>query len=771
MVSWDFVPNHMVVENLPPDQPSGFSMNGWYFTAKPTVPWQNKFKVTIHGLQWFLLSDGKYDNTTHGPINARRFEEFVETHGKWRTFDFPHPHFGTLQARFSALPAVPKGDWNSNGVIPAFEVELVHHNPAFKAGQAPTGGVPSNVSVPGIVGNPQETMVLTASTGTWTNNPTSFAYQWRRNGVVIAGATATTYTLVSADVGTTITVTVTATNAQGNGTATSAPTAQIAPSAPVNQTLPVITGSAIQGQTLSCSTGTWTASPTSFAYQWRRNGVAVSGATASTYLLTNTDAGSVMTCTVTATNAGGSASATSNATGTVIPLAPVNTVVPTISGSPSEASTLSVTSNGTWTNNPASYAYQWLRNGVAIAGATASTYLLVTADVGTDVSCRVTATNAGGSTASVSNALGPIQAASPLAAITLAWPVGWTMGTNPPQWKSNFDNWVPYDVSTQTGDEHRMMWRRGGTGAYTTEAWQGLDDELVSGGFTWPLYEAAKPLAGGQIEIKEQRRRMNNGVQTAISAESNILSDNISAPAASWDYTDMGVDAIHWFDAQDAGSFSPATGAIASITNKGTSGQQATQGTTVDRPSRVATSNINSLPAIRSTGSTTHHMDGTLSFGSMTDFSFGGSLTQLSIKINGVDYLSNSFASLATPSVVAVTWTAGSGNAVIKFYQNGIVVSQITTATATNPGAVYFVIRAASAGNIGLGRICATNILFNRTLDLARSLDADFGEFLYYDYVPVNADHQKIEGRMAHKWDNESNLDAGHPYRTNPPTV
>jgi hypothetical protein len=61
---------------------------------------------------------------------------------------------------------------------------------------------------------------------------------------------------------------------------------------------------------------------------------------------------------------------------------------------------------GNWNGAPSSYAYQWLRNGTTIAGATASTYTLVAADSGTNVSCRVIATNAAGpSSPSVSNAI------------------------------------------------------------------------------------------------------------------------------------------------------------------------------------------------------------------------------------------------------------------------------------------------------------------------------------------------------------------------------
>ena len=85
---------------------------------------------------------------------------------------------------------------------------------------------------------------------------------------------------------------------------------------PINSVLPAITGTATVGETLTCSTGTWTNSPT-FAYQWRRDGVAIAGATASTRVLAGADEGAKMSCTVTATNAGVSTSVTSAETDTV----------------------------------------------------------------------------------------------------------------------------------------------------------------------------------------------------------------------------------------------------------------------------------------------------------------------------------------------------------------------------------------------------------------------------------------------------------------------
>jgi len=84
------------------------------------------------------------------------------------------------------------------------------------------------------------------------------------------------------------------------------------PAAPVNTLLPNVTGVAIVGDILTTDDGTWTGSPTSYAYQWKRGATNI-GTNANTYTLVNADAGQSITCVVTATNGGGSTPATSNA--------------------------------------------------------------------------------------------------------------------------------------------------------------------------------------------------------------------------------------------------------------------------------------------------------------------------------------------------------------------------------------------------------------------------------------------------------------------------
>lgn len=86
---------------------------------------------------------------------------------------------------------------------------------------------PVNVTLPVISGAPTQDTTLRASNGTWLNTPTSFTYQWYRDGILIVGATSANYTAVAADVGHALTVAVTASNAGGSATATSLPTANV----------------------------------------------------------------------------------------------------------------------------------------------------------------------------------------------------------------------------------------------------------------------------------------------------------------------------------------------------------------------------------------------------------------------------------------------------------------------------------------------------------------------------------------------------------------
>ena len=170
---------------------------------------------------------------------------------------------------------------------------------------------------------------------------------------------------------------------------------------PENIAPPSISGSQFVGSLLSIvSNGTWSNNPTSFAYQWYSGTNLIPGQTNTSYTTVTEDIGFAITCYVLAINAGGSiAPAISNSI-VVVPLPPSNLSPPSISGDALVGSLLSVSNDGTWSNNPTSYAYQWYRSGTTqIVGQTNTSYTTQQADIGFAISCSVVATNAGGSSA------------------------------------------------------------------------------------------------------------------------------------------------------------------------------------------------------------------------------------------------------------------------------------------------------------------------------------------------------------------------------------
>lgn len=167
-------------------------------------------------------------------------------------------------------------------------------------------------------------------------------------------------------------------------------------------------------------------------------------------------------------------------------------------------------------------------------------------------------------------------------------------GANPMEWDSDFDGFISWDSSTSSGDKHRMRWRLSG-GAWNTEVYQELDDELLSGGFTWPLWEAAKPFAAVLVEVQEQRSRWVSGVMTAESPWSTTISDTMAAidpwvpgdyftGAVAGAYYDVSVIGSLW---QDSARTTPVTASgdpVGAIDDLSGNGNHLTQSTAGNRP-------------------------------------------------------------------------------------------------------------------------------------------------------------------------------------------
>lgn len=285
----------------------------------------------------------------------------------------------------------PGADVPSSLLFPIIQSAFANTTPATQTltnvdyvrvtANGPSASVPPSISGSAVQGN-----VLTAATGTWAGSPT-FTYQWYRcnsSGIFcspITGATSSTYTLVSGDVGSKDQVNVVGTNGSGATQYGSAVTSTItAPSGPVPQNLawPGIddstSGGRFQvGDTVGLNTvastggvnlggnGYWSNTPTSFSYQWQicvggkgtncRNATGAT-TTSSSYTIASGDAGFGLRLQVTANNSGGSSVPVQT------PMSPlvtggttaVNTALPVLSGTVQNAQTLTATT-GTWAQN------------------------------------------------------------------------------------------------------------------------------------------------------------------------------------------------------------------------------------------------------------------------------------------------------------------------------------------------------------------------------------------------------------------------------------
>jgi hypothetical protein len=166
------------------------------------------------------------------------------------------------------------------------------------------------------------------STGTWSNTPTAYSYQWQKSSdgiswINLSGETASTYSPTFDVANLQIRVSVGAGNAVETSTVTTAVVSGFLP--PQASVIPAITGTKTVGQTLTTSTGTWPGTSDSYVYQWQRSsdsGVTwtnISGSTSSTYVLVAGDAGYQIRSQVSLTTNAGSSSAYSLPTTGIAP--------------------------------------------------------------------------------------------------------------------------------------------------------------------------------------------------------------------------------------------------------------------------------------------------------------------------------------------------------------------------------------------------------------------------------------------------------------------
>ena len=239
-----------------------------------------------------------------------------------------------------------------------------------------------------ITGNPVVDGVLTANP--ISNGAIQATYKWFRAGKAIIGATGPTYTPTISDYLKSITVT-TSVNQTGfpSATTTSSPVTiqagSFTPPAIAIAGYPVMAGTVLVTATIP--------SGMKASYQWLRSGVAITGATKTSYSIKADDVTKDLSIKVIFTKTGYLPSTSTSSAVKVTPGTLTKTATPVVSGTVLVGKTLTATT-GSW-DSGTKLTYQWLRNGAAISGATTKSYKLTASDVGTAISFSITATKPG----------------------------------------------------------------------------------------------------------------------------------------------------------------------------------------------------------------------------------------------------------------------------------------------------------------------------------------------------------------------------------------
>jgi Carboxypeptidase regulatory-like domain/Ig domain of plant-specific actin-binding protein len=251
--------------------------------------------------------------------------------------------------------------------------------------------VPVLEVLPTITGTTKQGDKLTLHHGKWSNAPSGYQDQWLRckeagKECETTGATGETYELTSKDVKHKLRVEEIAENEGGpSQPATSEPTAVVVSSVPEIESPPTITGTAQQGKELSGHHGEWSNEPTGYTDTWVRCNEAgkeceTTGATGESYVPVAKDVGHTLRLEEVAHNEGGpSTPALSEPTAVVLPPAPTDVTLPTVTGEAVQGKTLTE-HHGTWEPAPTGYKLQWLQCEEAgegclpIGGANGETY-------------------------------------------------------------------------------------------------------------------------------------------------------------------------------------------------------------------------------------------------------------------------------------------------------------------------------------------------------------------------------------------------------------
>ncbi len=308
--------------------------------------------------------------------------------------------------------------------------------------------------------------------------------------------------------------------------------------APVNTQAPLLSGTATVGNALSANTGSWTdadSDPLTYSYQWYRaddnsgtNLALISGAISASYTLTVSDAHKYLRVVVTANDGRGGSQTAMSAYTAVTNSEPVNTTVPSISGTAAVGNALT-TSNGSWTDadgDNRTYSYQWYRaddnsgtNLALISGAISASYTLTVSDAHKYLRVVVTANDGRGGSQTAMSAYTAVTNSVPVN--TTAPSISGTAAVGNALTTSN-GSWTDADGDNRT---YSYQW-------YRADDNNGTNLTLISGAIS-ASYTLTSADSRKYLRVVVTANDGRGGSQTAVSAyavTTNSAPVNTTAP-------------------------------------------------------------------------------------------------------------------------------------------------------------------------------------------------------------------------------------------------
>jgi hypothetical protein len=239
-----------------------------------------------------------------------------------------------------------------------------------------------------------------------------------------------------------------------------------------------------------------------------------------------------------------------------------------------------------------------------------------------------------------------------------------------------------------------------------------------------------------------------------------------------WRPNDLGGSLAQWLDAEDTNSITLNGSTVSQWSDKSGNDHHATQDTATNQPTYSATG-MSGKPAVV--------FDGTDDFMSVSGFDNAVSLALIG---SGGSPLAP-LISGASPALFSPLWNANAATIAYRG-RTDTNIRQVNLGFSANDFSMGFFSLDAANSEVKLSSNGGAQTTFSHTINSAdttiNTLGRDFqgasqfangriAEIVVASSLLSNADRQKLEGYLAHKWGLTAKLPVDHPYKTTPPTV